>query len=125
MKIYELNLNSIEHEEDEDDFIEEYLSYAQRRQFFDDNEELILMCKKFFKNNNNKEKIYIKYKNEYYFLKKETDIEDICKNCDFFAKHCKNISTCLTNMLFGEHVDINLEKIPLYEIVFSNENTEI
>lgn len=124
MKIYELNLNSIEHEEDEDDFIEEYLSYAQRRQFFDDNEELILICKNFFKNNN-KEKIYIKYKNEYYFLKKETDIEDICKNCDFFAKHCKNISTCLTDMLFGEHVDINLEKIPLYEIVFSNENTEI
>ena len=46
MKIYELNLDSIEYE-DEDDFIKENLSYAQRKQFFDDNEELILICKNF------------------------------------------------------------------------------
>lgn len=123
MKIYELNLDSIEYEEDEDYSMGESLSFAQRKQFFDDNEELILICKNFLKNNY--KKIYVKYKNEYYFLKKETDIEDICKNCDFFAKHCKNISTCVTDMLFGKYVDINLEKIPLYEIVFSNENTEI
>lgn len=121
MKIYELNLDSIEYE-DEDDFIKENLSYAQRKQFFDDNEELILICKKFLKNNN-KGKIYVKYKNKYYFLKKETNA-DVCVKCDFI-ENCKNVTTCLVDMLFRKCVDINLKGIQLYEVVFSNENTEI
>lgn len=121
MKIYELNLRSIEYQEEDKDYFMNGHSYAQRMQFFDDNEELISICKNFLKYNCEK-KIYVKYKNEYYFLKKEK-ATNVCKNCDF-AKTCQNVSACLTDMLFGRTIDINLRKIQLYEIVFSNENTE-
>lgn len=121
MKIYELNLKSVECEDDKAYYEEGEQSYAQKMQFITDNMELILVCKNFLKNNYEK-KIYIKYKNEYYFLNKEMHT-DVCKNCNF-VEHCRNISACLTDMLFGTYVDINLRRIPLYEIAFSSENTE-